>query len=70
MTISLLTRDDLAELLRISTRTLDRFRSAGEIPEPLLGPGQPRWDLADVLAWIKAGRPSAAAWQRLRSRRR
>jgi hypothetical protein len=66
----LLTQRDLASLLRLSTRSLDRHRSAGEILNPLPGPGQPRWDPDELAAWIKAGRPSAAAWQRLRPRRR
>jgi hypothetical protein len=66
----LLTRRDLASLLRLSTRSLDRRRSAGEILAPLPGPGQPRWDAEEVAAWIRAGRPAAIAWQRLRSRLR
>ena len=66
----LLTRRDLASLLRLSTRSLDRYRSAGEILTPLLGPGQPRWDPEEVAAWIRAGRPSAGAWQLLRLRKR
>jgi hypothetical protein len=69
-TTPLLTRQDLAALLRLSTRSLDRHRSAGGILTPLPGPGQPRWDADEVAAWIKAGRPSAAAWQRQRPRRR
>src|SRR5262245_60617610 len=63
---SLLTRRDLAGLLRISTRSLDRRRAAGEIPASLSGPGQPRWDPAEVAAWIAAGRPRAEAWRRVR----
>ena len=66
----LLTRQGLASLLRLSTRSLDRHRSAGEILAPLPGPGQPRWDAEEVVAWIKADRPAASTWQRLRSRRR
>ena len=63
---SLLTRRDLAGLLRISTRSLDRHRAAGEILASLPGPGQPRWDPLEVAAWIAAGRPRAEAWQRVR----
>lgn len=70
MSTALLTRKDLAGLLQVSRRTLDRRRSAGEIPEPVPGPGQPRWDAGEVAAWIKAGRPAAAAWRHLRLRRR
>lgn len=68
--VALLTRRDLAAVLRISSRTLDRMRSAGRIPDPLAGPGQPRWNAGDVDAWIAAGRPSADVWRRLHARRR
>lgn len=66
----LITKRDLGNLLKISTRTVDRRRSAGEILEPLPGPGQPRWLQEEVEAWISAGRPNAEAWLRSRSRRR
>jgi hypothetical protein len=66
----LLTRRQLARLLLISSRTLDRRRGMGEILDPLPGPGQPRWLAAEVWAWVEAGRPSADAWRRLRPRRR
>jgi hypothetical protein len=65
----LLTRNDLAGLLRLSTRSLDRRRAAGEVLDPLGGPGRPRWDPSEVAAWVAAGRPRAEAWQRLRPRR-
>lgn len=67
---SLLTRRQLARLLLVSPRTLDRRRGMGEVLDPLPGPGQPRWLTAEVWAWIDAGRPSADAWRRLRPRRR
>jgi hypothetical protein len=65
----LLTRRELAELLHLSTRSLDRRRAAGEVLDPLPGPGQPRWDPAEVSAWIATGRPHADAWRRSRRRR-
>jgi hypothetical protein len=65
----LLTRRELAELLQLSTRSLDRRRAAGDILEPLPGPGQPRWDPAEVLSWIAMGRPHSDAWRRTKRRR-
>jgi hypothetical protein len=65
----LLTRRDLAEVLRISTRTLDRMRAGGDILDPLPGPGCPRWHPAEVAAWVAAGRPRAEVWRRLHRRR-
>lgn len=64
----LLTRADIARVLAISTRTLDRRRSDNEILDPLPGSGQPRWRAEEVAAWIDAGRPSASAWVRIRPR--
>ena len=66
----LLTRDDLAALLRRSPRTLNRWRAAGLILDPLPGPGHPVWDPDEVTAWVNAGRPPTDAWRRLRARRR
>jgi hypothetical protein len=65
---ALLTRRDLAGLLQVSTRSLDRRRAAGEILDALPGAGQPRWDPAEVLRWIAAGRPVAPVWRRGRRR--
>jgi predicted DNA-binding transcriptional regulator AlpA len=66
----LITKGDLSKLLKISTRTIDRRRSAGEILEPLPRSRQPRWVQEDVEAWIRAGRPKAEVWVKSRSRRR
>ena len=68
--VTLITRPELAALLRVSTRTLDRYRSVGGVPGPLPGSGRPVWDADDIAAWVRAGRPSAAAWAKLRPRRR
>jgi hypothetical protein len=65
----LLNRSELAALLGISTRSLDRRRAAGEVLDPLPGPGQPRWRPAEVSAWIEAGRPRAETWRRMHRRR-
>src|SRR5688500_10073567 len=62
--VELLTRGDLAAVLRVSTRTLDRFRAAGEILNPLPGVGQPRWHAPEVRDWVAAGRPNALGWSR------
>lgn len=65
-TIHLLTKREFADILKISPRTLDRLRAGGEIPEPLAGPGHPRWDLQEVVEWIRAGRPAAYRWELMR----
>ena len=65
----LLTRKEMAELLRISTRTLDQRRTLGLVLDPLQGAGQPRWSKEDVSAWLDAGRPTAETWRQMRSRK-
>ncbi len=66
--MTLLTRRELAALLRISTRTLDTWRAAGAILDPVPGPGKPRWIAEEVQRWIEVGRPRASAWRSLRKR--
>lgn len=51
----LLTLDDVAVHLRVTTRTVQRRVAAGEFPRPILvGPTSPRWRRADLDAWIQA----------------
>jgi hypothetical protein len=69
-TINLLTRNELADLLRISCRTLARRRAEGTLLDPIAGPGAPRWDFDEVVAWIRAGRPKAETWRAVRARKR
>jgi excisionase family DNA binding protein len=59
-----LTRSDLAELLRTSERTLNRLNSTGRIPMPFRLGGQLRWNREEVEAWVEAGMPDRRAWSR------
>ncbi len=54
---ALITATELASLLRISTRSLWRMRSAGKIPMPLRLGGAVRWRLDEVQKWIAEGCP-------------
>jgi hypothetical protein len=65
---SLLKRADLACILSVSTRTLDRQRAGGLILDSLPGAGQPRWSAAEVQRWIEDGRPKASVWAKIRKR--
>jgi excisionase family DNA binding protein len=49
---ALLTIDDLAEMLRVSTRTLRTWRHEGELPPAITIGGALRWRRADVDAWL------------------
>ena len=57
----LLPRRRCAELLALSTRTFDRMRSAGLIPQPVELRGKTkRWSRVELDAWIAAGCPPPA----------
>lgn len=54
MTITL---EELAELLRLSPRTIQRKLSAGEFPTPIRIGRSVRWQLAVIHKWIEDGCP-------------
>lgn len=56
-TPSLLTAQQLAKLLQVSTRTIWRLRSAGQLPQPIELGGSIRWNRDAVHRWINAGCP-------------
>ncbi len=49
---ALLTIDDMAALLRVSTRTLRQWRHEGELPPAFMIAGAVRWRRPDVDAWL------------------
>jgi excisionase family DNA binding protein len=50
-----LTKADLARLLRVSVRTIERLRRAGRLPASVPGLGRPRYSVAAILEWIDRG---------------
>jgi predicted DNA-binding transcriptional regulator AlpA len=48
----LLDPNDLAALLKIDARSVRRLRNAGEIPEPVMIGGAPRWLREGILRWL------------------
>lgn len=58
----LISADELAVLLAISTRSLWRLRSAGRLPQPLQLGGSVRWRLDEVQRWIASGCPALNDW--------
>jgi len=53
---TLVTRDDIADALRVDKRTLDRLRSAGKLPKPdLFIFRSSRWRPETIRAWIESG---------------
>ena len=54
----LVTAQEVARLLNISTRTLWRLRSAGHLPAPVRLGGAVRWQLNEIRKWIDDGCPA------------
>jgi len=59
----LITAAELARMMQISTRTLWRLRSAGQLPEPVRFAGTVRWRLAQIKKWIADGCQMSSAHQ-------
>jgi excisionase family DNA binding protein len=50
--LRLLTIKDVAEILRVDTRTVRRYFSNGVIPPPIILGGSVRWRASDIQKWI------------------
>lgn len=60
---TLISQRQLAMLLGITPQTLSVWISAGRCIPPLVREGKyVRWDLDEVNAWIRAGKPLAEDW--------
>jgi|CXWL01.1.fsa_nt_gi excisionase family DNA binding protein len=53
----LITLEELAEILHLSSRTLQRKLSAGELPTPIRIGRSIRWQMSTILKWIQDGCP-------------
>jgi predicted DNA-binding transcriptional regulator AlpA len=56
----LMTKNELQNVLRISSRTLGRLIESGEIPQPIRVGQRPRWRVGDVNRCLAAA-PAAAS---------
>ncbi len=54
---TLLSAQDLAGMMRVSTRTVWRLLSGGKLPQPIRIGGSVRWRRPDVEDWVRAGCP-------------
>lgn len=60
---------DAAVLLGISRAQLWKLHASGKLPLPVrLGAKAPRWRVDELRAWLTAGCPDRATWERIRSR--
>ena len=58
----------LAQLLRVSLRTVWSWNALGRLPPPLhLSKGTVRWRLDEVRQWLDAGAPCREEWAARRS---
>jgi len=54
---ALLSADELAKFLEVSTRTLWRLKSRRAIPPPVKFGGNVRWRSTDIQQWLAEGCP-------------
>lgn len=63
----LVNRRELARLLSVSTRTLDRLDSSGRLPAALrLGGTTKRWRRDEIVEWVRQCMPDRKTWTQLR----
>lgn len=56
---------DAAALVGVSRAQWWKLHSAGKVPLPVyLGAKAPRWRVDELRAWLDAGCPDRASWQR------
>ena len=58
-----LDRKRLAAELCTTTKTIDRWCAAGQLPKPLRIGGRKLWDRSEIVGWIAEGCPSREQWQ-------
>ena len=56
-------RRQAAELLQISTRTIDNLKREGRMPQPNRIGRAVRWNRAELVAWVDAGCPDCKEWR-------
>ncbi|QEG37724.1 helix-turn-helix transcriptional regulator [Bythopirellula goksoeyrii] len=55
--VQLIAAEELAEMLDVSTRTVWRLLSTGQLVQPLRIGGSVRWRIDEVQEWINNGCP-------------
>jgi predicted DNA-binding transcriptional regulator AlpA len=66
----LLTDRQAAALCGCSRASWHRWRAAGKLPPAVRLGRKLLWRRAEIVAWVDAGCPDAAAWQAIRERNR
>jgi len=58
VSLQLLTKKQLAEILQCSERTIDRYIYSGKIPKPLRIGTRKRWRLSEIENWMQSNNPN------------
>ena len=61
----LVSKTRAARLFDCSPRSWQKYHASGLIPEPVRFNGRPRWLLAELQDWARAGCPSRATWEQM-----
>lgn len=56
----------LAAVLGVSSRHIERLDSSGQLPKPLRLGRAKRWRTSEIGAWLEAGCPDRQAWRAMR----
>jgi hypothetical protein len=48
-----LKQDDLAQLLDVSVRSIERYRREAKLPAPLIPGARPRWGRDQIVTWLR-----------------
>ncbi len=55
---------EVAELLGVSARHVERLDSSGLLPRPVRLGRAKRWRRHELTAWLESGAPDRASWER------
>jgi excisionase family DNA binding protein len=55
----MMTADEIADCLQVSTRTIWRLKAKGDLPKSVNVGRAVRWRRSDILAWIEQGCPAS-----------
>jgi hypothetical protein len=57
--------DGVGAMLDLSGRSVRRMNSAALMPRPIRVMGSIKWRVADISAWVAAGCPNRAEWEKM-----
>ncbi len=63
---SLLTAQELAEMLGLCKRQIFRLNSIGKIPKPVRIGGSVRWRRSDIELWLELGCPERGTFEAMK----